>query len=423
MSPPLLAAWPLPYNTTVVVVGVAAVGFAAGVVGCFAVLRRRALAGDAAAHATLFGVCAAFLASGGRRDLPVLLAGAVIAAVAALGGLVLIRRWTRTRDDAATAIVLGVSFGAGIALLSGITARGVPGSAGLEQFLLGHTAGLTAADATILGGLSCASVLLVALFLKEATLVAFDPSFAAASGWPVWLIDFCLVTLVALMVVVGLPAAGAVLVTALVVIPSVAARQWTDRVGTMLPVAGGIGLIAALAGVAGSAVLPRTPTGPLVVIAAAALLALSLLVAPRRGWIARWARGRHTTREWEEGRLLEAALRLEGAAGGFREEDVRVAAPGGRSREAFRSLVRDGAIQIVRGDAVPSWRLSARGRELAVERGRRIAVWTEVLEAAREDARGRLTMDVPAPEAVLGAARLKAIRESAAAVRSGKPSS
>jgi len=175
--------------------------------------------------------------------------------------------------------------------------------------------------------------------------------------------------------------------------------------------------------VAGSAVLPRTPTGPLVVIAAAALLALSLLVAPRRGWIARWARGRRTAREWEEGRLLEAALRLEAAVGAFREEDVRAAAPGGRNGAAFQSLVRAGAIQTVRGDVAPSWRLSARGRELAVERGRRIAVWTEVLEAAREDARGPLTMDVPAPEAVLGAARLKSIRESAAAVRSGKPSS
>jgi hypothetical protein len=74
------------YNTLVVACGVATVGFAAGVVGCFGVLRRRALVGDAAAHATLVGVALAFLATG-RRDLAVLLAGGFVSAMAALGVL------------------------------------------------------------------------------------------------------------------------------------------------------------------------------------------------------------------------------------------------------------------------------------------------------------------------------------------------
>lgn len=271
----------IPYNTLVVAAGVAAVGFAAGVIGSLGVLRKRALAGDAAAHATLVGVAAAFLVTG-RRDLPVLLLGALVAAVASLGVLVLIRRFTRTRDDAATAIVLGVSFGLGITLLSGITARGIPGGGGLEQFLLGHTAALTAADAGLLAAVSAAAVLLVWLGLKEAVLVAFDPDFAAALGWPVTVIDYALVALVAVMVVVGLPAAGAVLVTALVVIPPVAARQWTDRAGTMLLLAGLIGLVSAVAGVAASAVVPRLATGPTIVLMAAAIFALSLLFAPGR---------------------------------------------------------------------------------------------------------------------------------------------
>jgi manganese/zinc/iron transport system permease protein len=206
----------------------------------------------------------------------------LVAAVASLGVLVLIRRFTRTRDDAATAIVLGVSFGLGITLLSGITARGIPGGGGLEQFLLGHTAALTAADAGLLAAVSAAAVLLVWLGLKEAVLVAFDPDFAAALGWPVTVIDYALVALVAVMVVVGLPAAGAVLVTALVVIPPVAARQWTDRAGTMLLLAGLIGLVSAVAGVAASAVVPRLATGPTIVLMAAAIFALSLLLAPGR---------------------------------------------------------------------------------------------------------------------------------------------
>ena len=264
----------IPYNTLVVAAGVAAVGFAAGVVGSLGVLRKRALVGDAAAHATLVGVAAAFLMTG-RRDLPALLLGAFVAAVGSLGVLVLIRRVTRTRDDAATAIVLGVSFGLGITLVSGITARGIPGGAGLEQFLLGHTAALTAADAVLLAGVSATAVLLLAIGLKEATIVAFDAAFAAASGWPVGMIDYALVTLVAVMVVVGLPAAGAVLVTALVVIPPVAARQWTDRVTTMLVLAGCFGLVAGLVGVGLSAAVPRLSTGPVVVLVASAIFVVS----------------------------------------------------------------------------------------------------------------------------------------------------
>lgn len=300
-------AFGLPYNTLVVAAAVAAVGFAAGVVGCFGVLRRRALVGDAASHATLAGVVGAFLLTG-RRDLPTLLAGGFVAALAGLGGLVAIRRFTRTRDDAATAIVLGVSFGLGIALLAGLSARGVPGAGGLEQFLLGHTAALTARDAVTLGGVSAAVLVVIWLAVKEATLVSFDPAFAAATGWPVTLLDYALVALVAVMVVAGLPAAGAVLVTALVVIPPVAARQWTDRIGPMLWLAGVIGLVSAVAGVAASASLPRLPTGPAIVIVAATLFAASFFFAPDRGWFARRRMVRAVARQLAAGTLSREGI-------------------------------------------------------------------------------------------------------------------
>ncbi|MFM8735162.1 MAG: metal ABC transporter permease [Pirellulales bacterium] len=276
----------LAHNTLVVAIGVAAVGFAAGVVGSLCVLRKRSLVGDAAAHATLVGVAGAFMATG-RRDLAVLLPGAFLAAVAGLATLLVVRRFTRTRDDAATALVIGVSFGLGIVLVSGLPAWGFADSAGLEQFLLGHTAALTSADATLLAGVAFVATLVVAMLLKEAALVAFDAAFAAATGWPVTAIDAVIVGLVALMVVAGLPAVGAVLVTALVVIPPVAARFWTDRVGTMLLLAGLFGLAAAVAGVAVSASWPGLAAGPMVVLAAAAIFVFSFLAAPERGWLAR----------------------------------------------------------------------------------------------------------------------------------------
>jgi hypothetical protein len=78
-------------------------------------------------------------------------------------------------------------------------------------------------------------------------------------------------------------------ILSLVVIPPVAARFWTDRVGTMVVLSGLIGLAAAAVGVAASAARPGLATGPLVVIAAAGAFAVSFLCAPHRGWIARRA--------------------------------------------------------------------------------------------------------------------------------------
>lgn len=381
------------HNTLVVAAGVAAVGFASGVVGSLAVLRKRPLVGDAAAHATLVGVAAAFLATG-RRDLATLLVGGLASAVAGLGVLVAIRRFTRTRDDAATAIVIGVGFGAGIALVSGIPAWGYPDSAGLETFLLGHTAALTARDAVVLAVVAVVALATVAAVLKEATLVAFDESFAAATGWPVAAIDGLIVGLVAAMVVAGLPAVGAVLVTALVVIPPLAARAWTDRVSTMLLLAGVIGVASALAGVAVSASWPGLATGPLVVIAAAACFTVSFLMAPGRGWIARRFEAAAARRAWDRGLALDACRRFAAgtAAGTFTAGEAIESVVGDRAarRRAaaaiWDTLVRTGMVAPAVG-AAGRWRLTPAGMAEAERRRRTEVEWLELFDRDPDEAR------------------------------------
>ncbi|MFN9368740.1 MAG: metal ABC transporter permease [Planctomycetia bacterium] len=401
--PGLLAA--IHYNTLVVASAMAAVGFAAGMVGSFAMLRRRALVGDAAAHASLAGVAAAFLLTG-RRDLPTLLLGALAAAAAGMATLVVIRRCTRTRDDAATALVIGVSFGLGIMLVSGIPRWGYAGSAGLEQMLLGHTAAGTAVVAALLAAVSAAAVLVVVCFRKEATLVAFDAPFAAAAGWPVTAIEVALLGLVAEMVVVGLPAAGAVLVTALLVIPPVAARQWTERVGPLLLLAGMIGLVAALAGVAVTAAVPRLPTGPIVVLATAAICFLSLLFAPGRGLVARMIERAAVARRAARGMLLDGCRRAAGDTGDAHFDTAVVmaavfgddAAAARVARRAWGELVRHALVApAARGAAAPSgdWLLTPAGRAAAGERDRRRAAWLRLLETAPDEVRRSLTIDLP----------------------------
>ncbi|MGH9360916.1 MAG: metal ABC transporter permease, partial [Thermoanaerobaculia bacterium] len=224
----------LDYNTTVVVVGTGLLGLASGVIGTFAVLRRRALVGDALAHAALPGICIAFLLTGERAFLP-LLAGAFLSGLLGVWVVSLLARHTRTKEDAAIGIVLSVFFGTGISLSRFIQSQGSAGSkAGLDHFIFGKTAGMLAQDVYTIAFLVLAVVAAVALLFKEFKLVSFDPEFGSVQGWPTLRLDLALMGLLALTTVVGLPAVGVVLMAALLIIPAAAARFWTEGLAAML---------------------------------------------------------------------------------------------------------------------------------------------------------------------------------------------
>jgi manganese/zinc/iron transport system permease protein len=250
-------------------------------------MRRRALVPDAIAHATLPGVALAFLilwAAGteGRSLLPLMLGGAV---TAALGLWALQRLTARTRltEDTATAAVLSVAYGAGIVLLTLI--QGLPGGrqAGLEGFLLGSTAGMLRADALTIAAGGALVLAALALAWRPLTMTAFDRDHAAAMGVSPAAMDALLLALVLAVVTTGLRVVGAVLVVALLVTPAAAARLVTLRAGRMAAVAGLIGAAAGYTGAALSAAVPGLPTGAVIVCAAfAAFLAAAAAAQVRR---------------------------------------------------------------------------------------------------------------------------------------------
>ncbi|MGP1310727.1 MAG: metal ABC transporter permease, partial [Phycisphaerales bacterium] len=170
------------YNTSTVLLGVTLLGVAGGVVGVFALLRKRALMADALSHATLPGVALAFLAAlalgFSGRSLPILLLGAAITGVLGVVCVQLLLRVSRLREDAAIGIVLSVFFGAGIVLLSIVQNSGSANAAGLNHFIYGQTAAMRVSDAALMGGIALASIVLAFLLLKEFGLVCFNAAFA-----------------------------------------------------------------------------------------------------------------------------------------------------------------------------------------------------------------------------------------------------
>jgi manganese/zinc/iron transport system permease protein len=285
-------------NTRTVLLGAGILGLACGVVGALATLRRRALIGDTLAHASLPGIAVAYFVIGDRH-LYAFLLGALVFGLLGVWCVNLIRDHTRIKEDAALGLVLGSFFGLGIALSKIIQNQPAGNRAGLDGFLFGKAASMVQADVMLIAGVAACSLLLSAALIKEFRLIAFDPAFAASLGWPVKAIDLAMMALVALCTVAGLPAVGVVMVAALLIIPGVTARLWTDRFGPLLIIAGLVGLLSGTLGTALSAALPPPsgtlargwPTGPLIVLVAAGAFALSLIVAPRRGLIARARRG------------------------------------------------------------------------------------------------------------------------------------
>lgn len=275
------------YNAALVGIGAALLGFAAGAAGTFLFLRKRALVSDAVAHATLPGVGLAFIAmvalGGDGRNFIGLLAGSAVTAWIGLLIVEWMARRTRLSEDAAIGAVLSVFFGLGIVLLTVIQTMSAGRQAGLESFLLGSTAGMLFQDAVLIAVGGSLAVLAIWVLRRPMTLVAFDAEYAAASGYDVRRIDLAIMGLVMAVTVIGLKLVGLILIVAMLIIPPVTARFWTERSNDVIWYAGIVGAVSGYVGAAISASAPALPTGPIIVLVAAALFLFSLFFAPARG--------------------------------------------------------------------------------------------------------------------------------------------
>jgi manganese/zinc/iron transport system permease protein len=277
------------YTLRTIALGSALLGIVSGALGSFALLRRQSLLGDAISHAALPGIALAFLFTGSKSPL-VLLLGA--AAAGWLGTLFIssIVRSSRIKTDSAMGLVLSVFFGFGLVLLTFIQKMPTAAQAGLDKFLFGQAATLLVPDVIVMTVLGAVAIFLMIVFWKEFKLLTFDPDYCATMGFSVRLLDILLTTLIVIAIVIGLQTVGVVLMSAMVVAPAAAARQWTNRMGRMVALAGLVGALGGVLGAVISASVSRLPTGPTIVLCLTALVLLSLFFAPARGLFWRWIR-------------------------------------------------------------------------------------------------------------------------------------
>ena len=283
------------YTIRTVALGAAVLGIVAGALGTFALLRRQSLLGDAMSHAALPGVLLAFMLTGSKSPVALVL-GAAVAGVLGTFLLLGITRASRIKEDAAMGVILSVFFGFGLLLLTFLQRNPTAAQAGLNTFLFGQAATLLVRDVVTMAAFGGAALLVLVVLWKEFKLLSFDRDFGASLGFPMTFLDALLTILLVIGIVIGLQAVGVVLMSALIVAPAAAARQWTDRLSVMLVVASAFGALAGVAGALISSLGAGLSTGPVVVLVISVIVLASLLFGAARGLVWAWARRRRSRR-------------------------------------------------------------------------------------------------------------------------------
>ena len=253
------------------------VGVVSAVVGAFVVVRGMAFIGDALAHSSFAGVAIAF-----TLGMSIYL-GALVAAVLTALGIGFISRRGRLRFDTTIGVLFVGAFALGIAIVS----RQENYTIDLFSFVFGQVLGVSWGDLALMAAMGLVVIALVAAFYKELLFTAYDPTVAAAAGIPTRLMEYGLLTLLAVSTVVALQAVGIVLVIAMLVTPAATASLLVRRLHHIIFVGVALSLVSSVIGLyvsyhAGIA------SGASIVLVATALFTVALLLAPRRGLLSRW---------------------------------------------------------------------------------------------------------------------------------------
>ena len=347
----------------------AACAVACAVPGCFLVLRRMSLMGDAISHAVLPGIAIGFLLTGTRAN-GVMFLGAILAGFLAAFLSQWLRRFGKVDEGAAMGVVFTTLFALGLLLIvrgadsvelePSCVLYGALELAPLDLVALPLSGGLEVPRAFLtLALVLIADVLVVTLLFKNLRIACFDPAQATAQGMRPELIHHVLMGMTAITTVASFEAVGSIIVVAMIVIPAVIARCFVRSLGAMLGLACLIAVATAALGHLGAVELPpligyrSVPTSGMIALAGALILLATVLVNPRHGVlqsiVRRWRFRLQTTRE----DLLALAWRLEERATIPSTEilvhDLRKARRVSflETRWSLRSLLRSGAIRTI----------------------------------------------------------------------------
>lgn len=325
------------------------VGASCALIGCFLVLRRMALLGDAISHAVLPGIAIAFLLTGRRAPLPMVIGAGALGVLTVL--LVeLFQRSRRMTEDASIGVVFPALFSLGVILISRYAAQV---DLDLDCVLYGEIAyvpwdlllvgarSLGPKALWVTGGVLALNLALVVVLFKELKLSTFDAGLAATLGFVPAFLHYLLMSAVSVTVVGSFESVGAILVVAMLVVPPATAYLLTERLGTMLALAAGLGVVSAIGGYGLARALDASIAGAMAVVAGGLFL-LALLFSPRHGVLARLIHHRRLGTRLSDQLML---LHLDGGSATAATLSTRLGWPRRRLDAALARLSGNGWIE------------------------------------------------------------------------------
>ena len=300
---PILSNLTIDYPVIITLIGITIIGISSGVLSCYAVLREQSLLGDAISHAVLPGLCITFLITLTKQSTLLLLGGLISGLIGTIF-ITLIINNTILKTDAALGIILSIFFGFWIFLLTIIQKIPTSRQSGLETFLFGNAASILQQDLYLMGTCLIFILLITTLFWKEFKCTTFDRAYYQTLGFPVTIIETILTILLVITIVIGLQSIGVILMSALVIAPGVAARQWTHSLNKMMIISILISCSGGITGVLISSSIPKCPTGPVIVICISILVIISILFSPKRGIIINWINQLYNRKNLQKNTIL-----------------------------------------------------------------------------------------------------------------------
>lgn len=274
---------------------------AAAMVGVLVFVRKRSLLGEALSHATYPGVTFAIILTGFfslESALPFLiLVGAFLSALAGFWIIDRLEKKIKVASDAALGAVLSLFFGIGVTIASCAQHSYAHLYRQMQTYLYGQAATMTDIHILIYGSLALAVLLFILLFYRHILALSFDPQFAHTNGSISRFLESVIFLIIVLSLVIGVRCVGVILMSAMLIAPAAAARQFTNRLSTLFLLAGFFGSLSAFLGLYGSFELSNRlgghyslPTGPAIVLVSGGIALFALFFAPRRGLVSRYVR-------------------------------------------------------------------------------------------------------------------------------------
>ncbi len=345
-----------PVTWRIILVG-ALTNVACALVGCYLVLRRMSLMGDAISHAVLPGLVIAFVLSGSTNILWMFL-GAAAAALVTTFLTQTLHQFGRVPTDASMGVAFTSLFALGVVLLKFYASKlhfdvqcvfeGMLAAGALDTFTFQGWE-LPRQILTV-GPVVLLNLLVITLLWKELKLSSFDPALSTAMGYSATVMHYLLMAVVAVTAAASFEAVGSILVVAMLIVPPATAHLLCDRLGTMVVVACVLAVVSAVLGywLSSAAVWNVAPAGAMAVVAGG-MYALAVFLSPQYGIVSKLIRNLQTALRILREDLLLMLYRVEEIDPSKRmQPGEAVAAVGGGwlARWALAMLRRRGRVEI-----------------------------------------------------------------------------